>query len=1066
MDCPDCGEQNPHRAKFCLACGTLLTETPRPREVRKVVTVLFGDVTGSTSMGEQLDPEALRKLMNRYFEEMKAIVERYEGTVVDFIGDAVMAVFGIPQIHEDDALRAARAAWDMQEAIPALSEEMKRRWGLSLSMKIGMNTGVVSGDATAGRSMVLGDAVNVAARLEKLAQPGDILIGEDTCRMARDAIAVEPIESLEIKGKEEPVKAFRLVRIVSDALTWPGRLHAPMVGRDRESLLLHQALERCIAERTCHLFTIMGPAGVGKSRLVQEVLRPISGRVNMLQGRCLAYGEGITFWPLAEAVDQAAGLTSEDSPPAARAKIARVLKGQPDADLIADRVAQLIGLAEGNASREDSFWAVRKLLETLASEQGLVLVLDDIHWAEPTLLDLVEHVIDWTRDAPILVICLARPELLEKRQAWGGGKFNATSILMEPLKDEQCASLIEKLLGTAGLDAATKTRITESAEGNPLFVEEMLSMLIDDGLLIRDDGAWVPSGDISQLSVPPTIQGLLAARLDRLEDEERPVIEAASVIGKEFTADAVLELSPDNIAPSVNDHLNTMIRKQLIRPETSTYSEDSFRFRHILIRDVAYEGIPKGTRAELHERFATWVEKAAGDRLVEYEEILAYHLERSYLYQTELAAADAGVAELAKRAFAHLVAAGRRALAREDLHAVETLLSRGLALSRPDNPARIELAPDLASALSGLGSYSRARNVLEEAIDAARGLGDQRLESYALLEHSLLRIHTEPEGVTEEILGEARRALDFFEGIRDDVGIARARRVVAESYWARSQFEAAHSELARGIVHARAAGDVIEELRMLSWLPITALWGPVPVDEGLVECNQVLEASRGNLRVECNCLATMASLEAMRANFDHARELMTTAQTISEDVGTPQVVAGVCEKAGLLETLAENHAEAEKEYARGYEIVEKIGEKGWVPAFSAARAAALCSQGRYSEAERYVEVSRESAQPDDADAQIEWRRVKAKVVARRGDVSEAERLGREAIRIADATDFVVSQGNARLDLAEILQLSGQPGDSQKTLAEAAELFEQKGNVVSARKARSLMAQGDRLSGPP
>jgi class 3 adenylate cyclase len=496
------------------------------RDVRKTVTVVFCDVAGSTSLGEERDPESVRRVMGRYFEQARTALERHGGTVEKFIGDAVMAVFGIPALHEDDALRAVRAAAELRERLGDLNEELERDWGIRLETRTGVNTGeVVTGGV---ETLVTGDAVNVAARLEQVAAPGEVLLGATTYALVRDAVSVEPVEPAALKGKRKAVHAYRLLEVRPDAAGRERRIDSPMVGRERQLALLLRAFDNTASDRACHLFTILGSAGVGKSRLVEEFVRSLPADTSVLRGRCLPYGEGITFWPLAEAVREAAAIGEQGDPIQAVRKIASLLEGEQDAEAIAERVAALTGLmAATPGGEEEAFWAVRKLFERLARDVPLVAVFDDIQWAEPTFLDLIEHMADWSREAPILLVCLARSELLDARPTWGGGKLNATSLSLEPLGAEESQQLIANLLGQAELAHEARARITEAAEGNPLFVEEMLAILIDDGLLVRRNNHWGATTDLSAVSVPPTIQALLAARLDRLEDEERSVIERA-----------------------------------------------------------------------------------------------------------------------------------------------------------------------------------------------------------------------------------------------------------------------------------------------------------------------------------------------------------------------------------------------------------------------------------------------------------------------------------------------------------------------------------------------------------
>jgi AAA ATPase domain/Adenylate and Guanylate cyclase catalytic domain len=637
-----------------------------------------------------------------------------------------MAVFGIPQLHEDDALRAVRAAWEMRDALSTLNERLRAELGVTIETRTGVNTGeVVASDAAEGQALVTGDAVNVAARLEQAAAPGEILIGPGTHRLVRDAVAAEPTDPLNLKGKSEPLRAYRLFSVTPEAEGAARRLDAPMVGRDDDLDLLRRALDRAVRERTCHLMTVLGAAGVGKSRLVEEFFKQLGDEAAILRGRCLPYGDGITFWAVIEALREAAGVTDQDDPSSAREKVGVLVQDEEQGSRIAERVAQVLGLVANHAVPEETFWALRKLFESIGRTHPLVLVFDDIHWAEPTFLDLIEHIADWSRETPILLLCLARHELLDVRPAWGGGKMNATTISLEPLSEQESEQLVQNLLGQAKLPAQAAARIAEAAEGNPLFVEEMVELLIDDGLLQRDDGRWIPTRDLSSLSVPPTIQALLGARLGRLASEERQVIERASVIGRTFYRGAVTELAPETLRQDVARQLLALVRRELIRPQPSEFvGDETYRFRHILIRDSAYEALPKGTRADLHERFAAWLEHTAGERVREYEEILAFHLEQAYRYRTELGLAPERLGDVAIRAGRLLASAGRRAEARGDQRGAAKLLSRAVALLPTEDPERVGLLAPLARSLNDLGELEEERRVAEELAAVAARTGD------------------------------------------------------------------------------------------------------------------------------------------------------------------------------------------------------------------------------------------------------------------------------------------------------------------------------------------------------
>ena len=534
--CPSCGAENREGARFCDSCGAPLAEAVPTREVRKVVTVLFSDVTGSTALGERIDPESLRRVMARYFETAKEVVERHEGTVEKFIGDAVMAVFGIPAVHEDDALRAVRAAEELRAGLAELNNELELSYATRLELRIGVNTGeVVTGTE---ERLATGDAVNVAARLEQAAEPGDVLLGEETHRLVREAVDAEPVPPLAAKGKNEPLPAYRLLAVREPP---PRRAEAPMIGRERQRMLLENAFATIAAERSCHLFTILGAAGVGKSRLADEFLCGLDA-AGVVRGRCLSYGEGISYWPVTEVVKQL----------------------KPD-EAESTALAAILGDEPAPGSPEEIAWAFRKLLESRAADRPLVVVFDDVHWGEPAFLDLVEHVADLSRGAPILLLCIARPELLDRRATWGGGKLNATNVLLEPLSPDEAGELIEALTDEVADDL--RARILESAGGNPLFVEEMVAMAAESG------------GDIT---VPPTIQALLAARLDQLEPAERGVLERGAVEGLVFHRGAVAALAPEE--PQPDGRLVTLVRKDLVRPEPPVLADDeAYRFRHLLI---------------------------------------------------------------------------------------------------------------------------------------------------------------------------------------------------------------------------------------------------------------------------------------------------------------------------------------------------------------------------------------------------------------------------------------------------------------------------------------------------
>jgi class 3 adenylate cyclase/tetratricopeptide (TPR) repeat protein len=1049
--CPSCGEENADRARFCHACATPLGDAEAPiADVRKVVTIVFADVTGSTALGERLDPEALRRVMGRYFDEMAAVIERHGGTVEKFIGDAVMAVFGIPRLHEDDALRAVRAAVGMRAALTSLNEELEREHGEGLAARIGVNTGeVVAGDPAAGQRLVTGDAVNVAARLEQAAPPGDVLVGEPTYRLVRDAVEVEPVDPLTLKGKEDRVPAYRLLSVSADAAGHERHLDSPIVGRAKELDLLHHALERAVSERTSHLFTLMGPAGVGKSRLVAEFLST-TDEATVLRGRCLSYGEGITFFPLDEVIHQAAGIAQDDTPGVASDKLRALLSDAPDADRIASLVGGLFGWAAPGAT-EDSFWAVRKTLEHLARSRPVVVVFDDIHWAEPTLLDLIDHLADWTRDASVLILCIARPELLEVRPAWGGGKLNATSILLEPLPADDASRLVDNLLGRADIPPRARDRILDAAEGNPLFVEEMLAMLIDDGLLRFEDGAWRSVEDLADITVPPTIHLLLAARLDRLDAEERGVMERGAVEGKVFHRGAVTTLSPDAVRAQVPTRLLALARKELIRSDRPEFAgEDAFRFRHLLIRDAAYQAMPKEQRAELHERYADWLTDAARDRMAEYEEILAHHLEQAYRYRTELGTVDERARAMRDRAVEHLLSSASRADGRADLATARSLLRRAVELAEGRSHARSLVA--LAELLPEVGEFTAAYETSLRAIEAAEAADDRASALRAELVRILTQGSVDPTRSMAQGLEEVNGVLVEAEGLGDPDVKDRAVIAMALQYFFLGQTGEAIVVL-EGLFDRTTSMPRRDRSEITGQLIVNSYFGVATVHEALDVLDRTAHL-REDFSARAHDLLVRGALLGMLGRFDEAGTMFAESDALFDDLGTP--MAKITTSQVRAETLrAEGRLEESERLLREMNATyEAMGETGFNSTVCALLAGVLCDQGRFDEGEVFAMRSREIAAPDDFASQSEWRVAEARVLADRGGFEDAIATADEAIAIADPTDYLDFRGRAREVRGLILEASGRPDEARTEFERALDLFERKENLVAAARVRS------------
>jgi class 3 adenylate cyclase/tetratricopeptide (TPR) repeat protein len=979
--CPNCGQQNPDGFRFCGACGAELVAAPAPREVRKTVTVVFCDVTGSTAMGERLDPESTRRVMARYFDSMREAIERHGGTVEKFIGDAVMAVFGVPVVHEDDALRAVRAAADMRQDLAELNDELERDWGVRIESRIGVNTGeVVTGE---GDSIATGDAVNVAARLEQAATVGETLLGESTYRLVRDAVTAEPAPPIDAKGKAQPLIAYRLTGLVEGAEFILRRLDSPLVGRENELAQLQRAFDHAVSERVAYQFTLLGPAGIGKSRLVRELLDRVDAR--LLGGRCLPYGEGITYWPLVE-------------------------------------IEQLGSEIDFEANRDEIALQTRRILERLAREQPLVVVFDDLQWAEPTFLDLIDHVTDLARDASMLLVCIARPELLDQRPGWGGGKLNATTMLLEALSPAESAQLVDNLL-LAQLQAGMKERIAAAAEGNPLFLEEMLAMVAENG-----KGA---------LAVPPTIQALLAARLDRLRPEERTAVECAAVQGQEFRQDALATLVPETLAGRLSEIHQSLVRKDLVRPT----GDDTFRFKHLLLRDAAYEGLPKEQRADLHERFAGWVETAAS----ELEEIRGYHLEQAYRYRAELGPVDEKAKQLARRASRLLAAAGQRAWSRADVSATINLLERAVVLLPDGDADAVALYPDLGAAIAESGDFDRPVELFRVAAergDAATALRGRVRQAM----HEVMRGGAMADAVAplEAVIREAEEAGN--------------ERVLAEAFgrlgvitgWLGEPVEA-ESLLRRSLQYAESVGDARAMTEAAHWIALIMMWGPTPVEQALRECERLRRSIGDERFVRTELRVAEGLLLAMTGEFDRARQLATDGRAALLELGHTVQWAAIVQPAAFIELFAGEYERAEQLLREARQVLADVGERGYLSTVSAVLARALVMQGRYEEAEVFADEARELGAEDDRTTQLYWRAAKAPILAARGERDEAARLAAEVVALAPPRDDLDSP-DTLLAVADFLE----PAAKRAALEQALAGSLAKGNRISVAEARARL----------
>jgi class 3 adenylate cyclase/tetratricopeptide (TPR) repeat protein len=1062
--CAACETENPAHARFCFSCGAALELAASPvAETRKTVTVLFCDLVGSTALGEQIDPETLRNLLSRSFERVSAIIESHGGVVEKFIGDAAMAVFGIPRLHEDDALRAVRAATEIRDA---LGEVARASGPAAVAWRTGIATGeVVAGDAAAGHRLVTGDAVNVAARLQQSAQPGEILIAAETQQLVRDAVEVEPLGEVTVKGRQAPIEAFRLLAVDRAAAGHERRLDSPMVGRERPRRLLDEAFAEVRDSRVCHLFTILGAAGVGKTRLVNEFLGSLGDGPRVVRGRCLSYGQGITYWPIAEIVRGATGIgqTPGGDPADDLDRIAEVLGEGEEGNRIAERIGVAIGLARGEPEADETPWAIRSFLEALARERPLVVVLEDLHWAQPLLLDLVEHIADWSRDTPILLVVLARHELLEQRPAWGGGKRSATTISLEPLNAAETAQLIDNLLGEAELPATVFDQIRSAAEGNPLFVEELLGMLIDDGALARAEGSWTTSRDLTSLSVPPTIHALLAARLDGLAWSERAVLERGAVEGTIFHRDAVAALTPDSLREAVGPSLQILTRREFVAPDRAELTgREAFRFRHQLIRDAAYQAIAKQSRAELHERFADWLERALGERLDEYRPILAYHLEQAARFRRELDAGDPTLPALARRAARQLAEAGEDAINRGDFAGSANLLGRAVALLETDDAEALAMRLILGEALNYSGERGSTDAFLQETRAIAERLGDAR--SAAQVE--IIRLYTrvslaaEPTTALEE---GATRLRQTMTELGDEQGALRAGLEVAKFRFWNGRVQSG-LELALELLPGAGRGRLGDDLR--SWLVGFAYWGPTPASEGIDLAERVATEMSDPRLGPMRTARQIGALLAMQGRFDEARAKFEAQQAVYEELGSWHLLGSLLSHhAGPAELLAGDPVRAVEFGQAGYEMLIGAGDRSFASTAAVHVARALLELGRDAEAEEWARRGQEMTIDDDFATQGPALGVLARLASRRGDHEAAERLARESLARVDWTDQVFLVADTHADLAVVLQAAGKEEEAVAERHRALELYERKGHLVGAERMRAELGAGRDSAAP-
>ena len=1060
--CRSCGHNNEPGAKFCSECGAALAPTAPPvRQERKVVTVLFADLVGFTSRAERLDPEDVRAVLAPYYARLRSELERFGGTVEKFIGDAVMALFGAPVAHEDDPERAVRAAlairdWARDEG-----------W---VEVRLGVATGealVTLGARPAeGEGMAAGDVVNTAARLQAAAPVNGILVSERTFRPTRALIDYRAAGPVAAKGKKEPVRVWEPVHARARlGVDVAHEARASLVGRDRELGVLTDALARVRAERSPQLVTLVGVPGIGKSRLLYE-LRQIADveaeLISWRQGRSLPYGEGVSFWALAEIVKAQAGILETDITGEAQAKLAEmtadVMGGTDEANWGARHLGARAGLGEGDGGsagggRSEVFAAWRQFFEALAEARPLVLVFEDLHWADEGLLDFVDYLAGWAGQVPLLVVCTARPELLARRPGWGGGKPNALTLSLARLSDDDTARLIGLLSGRAVIEAGQQAALLAHAGGNPLFAEQYVQMLAEQAA--RDQG---------DLPVPESVQAIIGARLDLLAPAEKRLLHNAAVIGKVFWPGAVAALGgiPGGGVPgevALEEWLHGLEVKQFIRREraSSVGGQTQYAFTHVLVRDVAYGQIPRAARAGKHVAAAGWIESLA--RPEDRAEMLAHH----YLSALELArAAGQDIANLASAARAALQVAGDRAVALNAFAPAAGYYRAALALWPQDaRRERAGLLRLLGTVRFEAGDLSGGQAVLAEGAEVAAATGLPAVG--ARIRVLLAEINAQQGRSLAETLLECEAATADLESEGDREGLAEAWLLAGKLHFWLGDWPADQQALERALDYARQSGNHRVQMRTSNWLVYAMLTLPIPADAAIARAEQLLQSASGDPWAEANIGWASSLLYAYVGRFADARVALARGQSMFASSGMKLEWARGAQIAGLIELVAGDPTAAERVLREGYEAFRAMGERSHLSTTAGMLAEAVYLQGRLDEAQQLTEEAEAAATPDDFDAQAWWRATRAKLLARRGQFPAAHRLAAEATALVSETSYAHLQAQTLMAKAEVNRLAGARDQAEASLRAALRIYEDRHAAALAGQATAALAS---LTGHP
>jgi class 3 adenylate cyclase/tetratricopeptide (TPR) repeat protein len=1052
--CPSCGYGNQPGAKFCSECGaTLVAAEPLAHEERKVVSVLFADLVGFTSRAEQMDPEDVRALLSPYYARLRAELERFGGTVEKFIGDAVMALFGAPVAREDDPERAVRAALAIRDWV-----REEERIQVRLAVSTGDALIMLGARSSEGEGMAAGDVVNTAARLQAAAPVNGVLVGERTFRATRQAIEYCEAAPVEAKGKREPVPVWEALGARARfGVDVPHQAKTALMGRERELGVLRDALARVRSERSPQLVTLVGVPGIGKSRLLYELSQIVEAEAELIswrQGRSLPYGDGISFWALSEMVKAQAGILESDTPAEAGVKLAEmtaeVMPGSSDADWVQRHLGALAGLGSGvpagGGRRGEVFAAWRQFFEALAERRPLVLVFEDLHWADDGLLDFVDYLADWAGQVPLLVVGTARPELLTRRPGWGGGKPDAVTLSLAALSDQDTARLIGSLLGRPVLEAGQQAMLLLHAGGNPLYAEQYVQMLAEQ-----------VAGP--ELPLPESIQGIVSARLDLLAPPEKRLLQDAAVVGKVFWPGAVAALGGTPGHGGLEEYLHGLERKQFIRRErrSSVAGETQYAFVHVLLRDVAYGQIPRAARADRHAQAAGWIESLG--RPEDHAEMLAHH----YLSALDLArAAHRDTADLAPRARTALHRAGDRAFALNAFAAAAGYYRTALALWPQDaREQRACLLRLLGTALYETGELDQAGAALTEGSEAAAAAGLPALQARILVR--LADVRALLGGPEEDALAQCEAAIVVLDAESDLEGLAEAWQLTGQLLLWLGQSPADQEALGRAMAYARQSGNRRVETQACSWLLAAFVLLPIPADEAIARAEQLLQIANGEPWAEADILVSLSMLYPYAGRFADAREAIARAQSVYGRRAAKIAWAMGAAAAGGIELIAGNAAASERHLREAYETFRAMGERGYLSTLAGYLAEALYAQGRLDEAQQMTEEAQAAASPADLDAQARWRAARAKVLARSRQFPAARALLDEAEALVSPTSWAALQGEILMARAEVDRLAGAREQAKTSLHAALRIYQDRRATHLADQAAAALAS---LAGHP